>query len=1461
MDNKIYFNSALFDKDIFNNNGNSNKRYLYLQNSTIKKPSFSSQKSPFSSELESNPIKNKFESSKNSKYIKERINYYKLHPFHPPNLKIVGEDVKRKLFFKKSSLTNDKKNFLMDKIRKLTAVEKNKNKIDNEENNINNNNEAIKKDEEDDDDNKINIELVEIHKKKKKKKKIKETKEKQDKSTKLSIKNRKLKRIKNLCDSNDDDESEEGDEESDYVINPEKKIIVIFDLLLIIFFIFYFITTTIYLCIEKCFCSSNINKINFLDIFLFLNDFIFIVDMILSFFRCYYNYNFKLVKSNKLILTNYLKYDFIFDFLGAIPIYSISKYICIIKGVHEQCFQYQMSTNFLLLKLFSLFKGAKAKKLFDYRKNQALRNFLELLSENYTIERFFIILIKTLQYIGIFHFFVCLHIFVGTHSYSNWLILTGAQNESFYHLYITSSYFIITTLTTVGYGDITCQSLLERIFQIIILAIGSVFYPFVVSSIGNFIRNDSNAKIKQQNDLTMLENIRRDYPNISFKLYNKIYKYLESKCYTLEKYDVNSLIESLPFALKNNILFTMYKTTITNFKFFKKNNNSVFIAEVLNNFIPSVSKKNEFLAFEGEILEEIYFIKDGTISLNAALNTENPLKSINKYFNDNFSPFTTEEEKKLIDENMNNKSYFTAIGDITYDKAKNKINNAFKTIRNERVAGEKSQFQIQEQADKNENNNNINNNFDFKGGTITNDEGNYQYLKILDIRKNEHFGCVFMTLNKPCPLSLQVKSKIAELYLLKKEQAVNLSKSYPNIWRKIYSKEFHNLRSIKKMTFDVLRNYIEINDLLINNNIEEMAMTNDISHIDVNMFEKSVIDKTKRTSQERHSSLSKNDMLKNNTLNYEYDKKPKKLNLDAIKVNLKSKKINKNLFLKRKSTLDEKQVQFLTKKNYSPPLFSKVSKGSSKFFSSFKSHFKSNKENISTRYSEEKIRIKRMKLRHLQNFLIECKKFFNNNNKLIKEASTFRSNKSITPERKNLQNQQFLFKKSCLRKKHSPIDDIKHQMFIQNDNKRNNLSTKNVLFDFHNSKEKQIKSHLSVNTFSHLNQFKSNEQIIQSLKDMCEKESDFSFCSTNDEEYYNTNLLSMERRANFEICSSYPNLNHITKGRYIRDNNMQKKIKLILKKNYLSNKDTNINESLSPKTITFSSGFESTCRFAEYEKIKSKLESKNKKIKKSNNKSSSVNKKKIEKYKSVKRPNKFKNLNKQKNFDKVINETEIKNLNSLTTKKLSTKEGETKNNYELFSTYKISDKFSESESNKSKGTNSLKVNKSKTSSSISNEFSKKSSKNRHIKDSIDIDIKRDANIFDNTEVEYVFDRGNNNKSKNNDIYYDKNSNKNMNNNKIYKKRNKNKNKHDKNIFINDRNKELINQVLGINIPNSNLITNNIITTTSNMKSNQELDKISIYNIIQKNINKNLNIIDNKENSPPRKYSREFCCIT
>ena len=172
-----------------------------------------------------------------------------------------------------------------------------------------------------------------------------------------------------------------------------------------------------------------------------------------------------------------------------------------------------------------------------------------------------------------------------------------------------------------------------------------------------------------------------------FKLYKNINKYLESRTNSQEKYDVNSLIDTLPFTLKNTILFTMYKSVIKNFKFFKKNDNSEFIAQVLTNFITVIPKKNEFLVYEGEMIEEIIFVKDGRISLNAAINLDDPAKSIYKYFYEKFSPFTSDEERKLfesrINENNSNKSAYVSMmnGEITYDTAKTKINNAFKTFK------------------------------------------------------------------------------------------------------------------------------------------------------------------------------------------------------------------------------------------------------------------------------------------------------------------------------------------------------------------------------------------------------------------------------------------------------------------------------------------------------------------------------------------------------------------------------------------------------------------------------------------------------------------------------------------------------------------------------------------------------------------------------------------------------------
>ncbi len=116
--------------------------------------------------------------------------------------------------------------------------------------------------------NKIFLEIPEYKIKRKKKRII----------SKLVKQEIKLNRIKNLYDSNDD---ELGDDDNRYIINPETKIIFFYDFLIILFlYIISFIQLLI--SVDKnVFCSSNKN-INFSDSLLFINDILYILDLILS---------------------------------------------------------------------------------------------------------------------------------------------------------------------------------------------------------------------------------------------------------------------------------------------------------------------------------------------------------------------------------------------------------------------------------------------------------------------------------------------------------------------------------------------------------------------------------------------------------------------------------------------------------------------------------------------------------------------------------------------------------------------------------------------------------------------------------------------------------------------------------------------------------------------------------------------------------------------------------------------------------------------------------------------------------------------------------------------------------------------------------------------------------------------------------------------------------------------------
>ena len=687
---------------------------------------------------------------------------------------------------------------------------------------------------------------------------------------------RNLLKQKELYDSYEDEEVIEELEEEYFYINPETHKIFIFDTIILLSNLFCSVYYPLYIAQSECFCSYIPKLIRYI---LFFTDFIDIIDIKLSFFRAYYNYEFALIKKNEKIVKHYLKIYFISDLIAAIPVFSFCYLLC---GMHRPseyyCFTNGLDFKHNLLKMCLGLKIIKIFKVVNKKTNRGINYYYEIISESYTIEKTMTMILFLIMCILAFNLFICYHIFIGKQSYPNWILETNNQDTSFLKLYMISFYFLITTITSVGYGDITCASFTETIYQIIILTIGVIAYSWIVSTIGNYVKNETKAAIKYNNNISILEEIRVAYPKMPFKLYNKIQKHLESVSLQEEKFDTNLLVNNLPYTLKNQLMFIIYDNIIKRFIFFKECQNSDFIIRILTSLIPNSAKKGAFIIHEGELIDNIIFVKQGRLSLVASIDLEDPLMSIDNYLGKTFEDIN-DKMNTNIDNSVSMNNSVHNIG-LKMERAQTQITTLLKgndLNENSNIEGEIGKC-------------------DFEGDEF--DVDNYQFLNILDILKNEHYGEVFMFLQKPSPLSLRVKSKYSELFLLRKQEVMQISKAYPNVWKKIYYKSYHNMKSLKRLTKRIIIQYCRNNGLKSESDqdLDFMKSDNLLSTLGI-----------KRNEKKIKFNLDGNNLSNNNLpQSPKYPKKP------CLKI--KNESVNSNItnldeeITKKKNSLKDQQI-------------------------------------------------------------------------------------------------------------------------------------------------------------------------------------------------------------------------------------------------------------------------------------------------------------------------------------------------------------------------------------------------------------------------------------------------------------------------------------------------------------------------------------------------------------------------
>jgi hypothetical protein len=465
-------------------------------------------------------------------------------------------------------------------------------------------------------------------------------------------------------------------------------------------------------------------------------DFTFILDLISGFYIQYYNFEEKLITSKRRIVWNYLATWMVCDFIAAIPANTFFAFL--FKFYTDVSLITEITQVIILLRLLKYFKFfLKTANHFNLAK-------LFVISTNFTF--FF----SFLLYVTLTHFLTCVFIFLSKLEVGGWIDVHGFTDANMVDLYIASFYFNSATIFTIGYGDIVCRNIYERVYNVLLLMVGILVYSWAVSVLSNFVTSQDERSKKYQKRLGVLKAFKYKY-NIRDDIYNKIARFLKYE-YMIYKIDNNTLLSELPARVRNELMYNMYRDVIQNFIFFKNFENLDFINRVLLTLKPIKAIRNEIIFREGELVDETIFVKMGVLSLEVSINLAN--------YDEDRPP----ERESIL-----------------------------KKIRKHEVrTKEKGIFRSETIREMNE----------YKPPDM-------RTFKIIKLRRNEHFGDVLMFLNQPSPLTVRVKSKIAELLLLNKINLANIAKDYPVIFQKIYMKSVYNMDKIQLLIEDAKKILIE----------------------------------------------------------------------------------------------------------------------------------------------------------------------------------------------------------------------------------------------------------------------------------------------------------------------------------------------------------------------------------------------------------------------------------------------------------------------------------------------------------------------------------------------------------------------------------------------------------------------------------------------------------------------------
>lgn len=337
-------------------------------------------------------------------------------------------------------------------------------------------------------------------------------------------------------------------------------------------------------------------------------DFIFFADLVLTFFKA-------IEKGNSLdededlemrisrIALKYFSFWFWVDLISILPF----EYLISVGD---------MSIFIRMSKLPRLYKIIKLSKVI--RSSKGIQNssgcIAEIKRQLILMEGLGEVLSNSVSLLLFSHLFACFwHLAASFEDpHRNWIVANGFEDQGAGGRYLVSLYWVVQTITTVGYGDIIISNMFEQIIAILGMLAGVIFFSITVSSLSRIVGNSDKKKEVYEKKKSVLYDLNDKY-GISAETMGLLMDVLKLNILNNDS-DLYKLLYSIPENLFLELSFEIHKSMVKGMPIFE-NYGKKFIAYVCPKLKLEQYNPGTTIFSLGEYAGSMCFIKEGDVAL------------------------------------------------------------------------------------------------------------------------------------------------------------------------------------------------------------------------------------------------------------------------------------------------------------------------------------------------------------------------------------------------------------------------------------------------------------------------------------------------------------------------------------------------------------------------------------------------------------------------------------------------------------------------------------------------------------------------------------------------------------------------------------------------------------------------------------------------------------------------------